>query len=316
MIRMKPKISFLIAAANEEKTIGKLMDNLERIKKFYPRIEVLAAVDGSTDRTEEIIKKYKFAKILIKGPRLGKNISIHKLTQSAKGDIIVIHDADWIFRWNKKTLENMIEFFKENPNIGGIVQEVSYFNREKYMNDKNRFLVKIGFTGEAVASNLIRNFMTEYHKKQTKFEDLMFTPLIFIIRGGIITKKTGINEMEICDEAKRTEEIMKKGYKFIYSDKNLPYFEVLYNRTSFSDLVEQRTRGFLSNRIQQKYYKWNIKNFYFLVMVYFVKSFFKLKPIEIVGLGVWVSAGLIALLKVKLGIVKDRGVWSHRGVRW
>jgi len=309
------KISFLISAMNEEKTIGVIMDNLARLKKVEPDIEVLAACDGSTDKTEEIINSYKFAKVLINGPRLGKNISIHRLTQAAKGDIIVIHDADWIFVWNKQTLKNMIDFFNNNPKIGGYVQGVPLFNKEKYMNDPARFLVKIGFIGEAVASNLVRSFMKKLHENKS-FEKLGFTPLMFIIRGGIITKQTGIKEEEICDEAKRTQEMMKKNYAFIYSNETLPYFEVLYNRTSFHDLIKQRTRGFLSNKIQEKSYGWNMNSFYFGVFSYFFKEFFKLNLTEKTGLGVWILASLIAFINVKIGLTKDKRVWAHRGTRW
>ena len=309
---MNPKISFLISAMNEEKNIGNVLDNLARLRKVEPNIEVLVAVDGSTDRTEEIVGKYKFAKILIRGPRLGKNISIHRLTQAAKGDVIVIHDADWIFRWNKKTLENMINFFKENTNIGGIVQEVPYFNRERYMSNKAKLLVKIGFIGEAVASNLIRSFMQKYQKVHTNFKELLFTPLIFVIRKGVIKKDTTITQIEICDEAKRTTELLKKGYTFCYSDASLPYFEVLYNRTSFNSLIKQRTRGFLVNRIQKKLYEWDITKFYFLTAIFFTKNFFKLSPIEMLGLSVWILAGVIALVRLKLGLVKNKNIWSHR----
>lgn len=315
-IMSKIKISFLISAMNEEKTIGNVMDNLSRLKKVEPSIEVLVAVDGSTDRTEEIVKKYKFAKILIRGPRLGKNVSIHKLTQSAKGDIIIIHDADWIFIWNKKTIKNMIKFFKKNPNIGGIVQKVPYFNRGKYMNDKASFLIKVGFIGESVASNLIRNFMEKYQTIHTNFKELLFTPLIFIIRKGIIEKNTKITEIETGDEASRTKEILKKGYTFIYYDKSMPYFEVLYNRTSFNDLIRQRTRGFLTNSTQLKeYYGWNVTKFYFLVMIYFIKNFFKLDFIEMVGLSVWSLAGIIAFVKIKTGLVKNKKPWNYRVIR-
>jgi len=304
-------ISFLIAATNEEKSIGKVMDNLARLRKAYPNIEVLAAVDGSTDRTEEIIKSYKFAKIIIRGPRLGKNISIFRLTQIAKGEIIVVHDADWLFVWSNRKLKNMITFFKENPDVGGIVQSVSYFNRKKYMKDPARFILKIGFIGEAIASNIIRETMQEMHKDKN-FENLKFTPLLFIIRGKIINKKSTIKEEEICDEAKRTQEVMSKGYKVFYSDCSLPYFEVLYSRTSFNDLVKQRVRGFLSNRIQSRMYGWDIIGFYFQVFFSFFKKLFKLNTQEMVGLSVWVLTAVIAVFKVKTGLVKDKRVWAHR----
>ncbi|MFH1473797.1 MAG: glycosyltransferase [Candidatus Aenigmatarchaeota archaeon] len=305
------KISFLITALNEEKTIGKVLDNLARLKKVEPNIEVLAAIDGSTDRTEEIMKRYRFVKILIRGPRRGKDVSVHKLTQAAKGGILVIHDSDWIFRWNKKSIKKMIKFFKENPDVGGYVQ--SFFNRrEDYLNDPAPFTVKIGFIGESVASNLIRGFARKHHEKCKRLEDLIFTPLVFIMRGGIISKKTRLNKKEIGDEMKRTHEIMKKGYRIVYTDTELPYFEILYKKTSFNDLVSQRTRGFLLNSFQPKIYGWNVTKYYFLIVTHFIKNYFKLSPIEMIGLDVWILSAMISYIKVKTGLVKDKKPWSYR----
>ena len=50
------KISFLIAAHNEEKIIGKTLENLLRLP--YSNFEVIIGLDGCTDNTEKIVKNY------------------------------------------------------------------------------------------------------------------------------------------------------------------------------------------------------------------------------------------------------------------
>ena len=51
------KLSFLIPAHNEEKIISKTLNNL--INLPYENYEVLVGLDGCTDRTEEIVKRFK-----------------------------------------------------------------------------------------------------------------------------------------------------------------------------------------------------------------------------------------------------------------
>ncbi len=51
------KISFLIPAHNEEKIIGKTLDNLFNLP--YNNYEVIIGLDGCTDNTEQIVRKFR-----------------------------------------------------------------------------------------------------------------------------------------------------------------------------------------------------------------------------------------------------------------
>ena len=53
----EPKISFLIAAHNEEKMIGSTLKNLLSLP--YKNYEIIIGLDGCTDRTLEIVKAFK-----------------------------------------------------------------------------------------------------------------------------------------------------------------------------------------------------------------------------------------------------------------
>ena len=120
---MGEKISFLIAAHNEEKMIKYVLSNLAKLP--YKNFEVVVGLDGCTDRTLDIVKM--FSKKLHKlryfsfNQRRGKNVIINKAIKLATGDIIIIHDADWVFKYNKNGIEKLISCFR-NPKIGGIAE--------------------------------------------------------------------------------------------------------------------------------------------------------------------------------------------------
>ncbi len=54
---MKEKrISFLIAAHNEEKVIGETLKNLANLP--YRNYDVIVGLDGCTDKTENLVKEF------------------------------------------------------------------------------------------------------------------------------------------------------------------------------------------------------------------------------------------------------------------
>jgi len=58
-----PKVSVLIPARNEEKTIEKCLNSL--LSQDYPLFEVIVFNDASSDRTYEILKSIKNEKVKI-----------------------------------------------------------------------------------------------------------------------------------------------------------------------------------------------------------------------------------------------------------
>jgi len=82
-------ISIIIPAYNEEKRIGKTLDNY---KGFFKNSEIIVVCDGQ-DNTAEIAKSKKL-KVLEFQRRLGKGLAIRKGLLVAQGSIIGFVDAD------------------------------------------------------------------------------------------------------------------------------------------------------------------------------------------------------------------------------
>jgi cellulose synthase/poly-beta-1,6-N-acetylglucosamine synthase-like glycosyltransferase len=93
-----PFVSIIIPAHNEEQKIApKLGDCLELL---YPpdRLEILVASDGSTDRTEEIVRRFLVRDSRIRwlqsDTRVGKSGVQNLAVRHAKGDLLFFTDAN------------------------------------------------------------------------------------------------------------------------------------------------------------------------------------------------------------------------------
>lgn len=91
-------ISIIIPVFNEEKLIEKTIKKVIAAKTYGMKKEIIVIDDGSTDKTEQKIKKLKQKNsevIFISNKiNLGKGISIKKGVTESTGDIVIIQDAD------------------------------------------------------------------------------------------------------------------------------------------------------------------------------------------------------------------------------
>jgi glycosyltransferase involved in cell wall biosynthesis len=97
--RAKPKLSLVIPAYNEEKRIiGRIQDLVRYFDRALGEYELLVIADGCTDKTPEVVSEYVNSnprvRLLVFPERLGKGGAIIEGIKLARGDTIVITDAD------------------------------------------------------------------------------------------------------------------------------------------------------------------------------------------------------------------------------
>lgn len=89
---LSKKVTAIVPAYNEEKTVGKVLDVL--VTSDIPD-EVICVNDGSTDNTLNEIKKYKEDIVIIDiGKNKGKGNALAEGIKKASGDILLFLDAD------------------------------------------------------------------------------------------------------------------------------------------------------------------------------------------------------------------------------
>ncbi|MCK4785319.1 MAG: glycosyltransferase [Desulfobacteraceae bacterium] len=93
----KPKVTIILPALNEEKAIGKVIDEIPKsaLEKAGYIVQVLVADGNSTDQTRKIAER-KGADIIIE-PRRGKGVAIKTALKTVDADYIFMIDADYTY---------------------------------------------------------------------------------------------------------------------------------------------------------------------------------------------------------------------------
>ncbi len=122
-----PFVSVVLAACNEERAIGKRLDNL--LAQDYPpdRYEIIVVSDGSSDGTNEIVTAYagRNVQLIPLGARGGKAAALNQGVARAAGEIIVFADARQTFASN--TLRRLAANFSD-PTVGCVSGELMFLN--------------------------------------------------------------------------------------------------------------------------------------------------------------------------------------------
>lgn len=152
---MKPKVSVLVAARNEEENIFKCLNALVKVDYPPQLVEVLIGNDGSEDRTGTIAKEFalihpRFSVIEIDSIIAHRNCKgnvIAHLARKAKGDLLLITDADAMVpsQW----INNHVATFR--PGIG-IITGVTIVTGNKWFERCQRYDWIYGLGAVKVAS--------------------------------------------------------------------------------------------------------------------------------------------------------------------
>jgi len=122
-----PKVSLIIAAYNEEKVILKKIENALALD--YPKdiLEIIIVSDGSTDRTNEIVKIFieQGVKFIALDKNQGKSAAENAAMKIATGEIFVFSDATGLY--NQNALKDLIRPFADSI-VGCVVGLVKYEN--------------------------------------------------------------------------------------------------------------------------------------------------------------------------------------------
>ena len=125
----EPNVTILIAAYNEADNIEATIKN--KLALDYPKdkLEIIVISDGSTDGTDEIVKKYHLqgVKLLRQEPRAGKTSALNMAVPDAAGKILVFSDANSIYA--PDSLKKLMQNFYDKE-VGYVTGKMIYTNPE------------------------------------------------------------------------------------------------------------------------------------------------------------------------------------------
>jgi len=190
---INPAVSILMPVHNEEKYVEDKIKSLLNIDYPANRVEVLIGSDGSTDRTEEIVKKYVdgMIKLCSREERKGKPSMLNLLASRAKGEILVLTDVRQ--ELDKDSLKELVGNFYDER-VGSVSTELLfedennktgngigfYWKYEKFIrNCESRLGSMLGATGAMYA---IRRRLFSELPKDIILDD-MYIPLKIVERG-------------------------------------------------------------------------------------------------------------------------------------
>ena len=116
----------VIPAHNEEQVIAKALGALELA--CGPDVEVIVVDDGSTDATAEIAAAFPVT--VIRQPQLGKAEALNTSTAAARGDVIVVLDADTVL--DPDFLDAVAPHFAD-PAVGAVAGNIKVGNRRSIL---------------------------------------------------------------------------------------------------------------------------------------------------------------------------------------
>jgi GT2 family glycosyltransferase len=173
------------------------------MKLDYPNYEIIVVVDGSTDNTCEVLKKYSNPiKIVEHEENKGLSVARNTGINASDGDIIAFIDDDEVVR--SDWLRRLVEAYKTNHRICGAGGLVYKLNSDKLQHGKMK-ANKFGKT-HGYGRGLTRN---EFLILQGG--NLSFRKEILDEVGGFDPYFTYANdELDLCIR------ITQKGYKLVY----------------------------------------------------------------------------------------------------
>lgn len=186
-----PFVSLIVAAYNEEKTIEEKICNVQALDYPPEKLELLIGSDGSTDATDAICARYPWVRFFRVEPRQGKANVLNTLVPHARGEILVMSDANSLF--DRGAVRALVRHF-DDAAIGAVCgrlvlrsqasrmedTESSYWNYETTIKDlESRIHSTIGANGGIYA---IRRELFEPIPKDTIIDDFLIS--MNVLRQG------------------------------------------------------------------------------------------------------------------------------------
>lgn len=200
-----PEVSLLIAAYNEEESIAaKILNSLEL---DYPKekLEIVVVSDGSTDRTDEIVKTFSEhgVRLFRVEGRVGKTEARNQAVLAMRREIIVFSDATAIYE--KDAIKKLVRNFSDQS-VGMVSGNLTYFDKSQ------------GAMG--LATKLYWGYESAIKRAQSKLRTL--TGAVGCI-NAFRRKLYHVLPPNIIEDFTEPLMIVAQGYRIVYEQEAISY---------------------------------------------------------------------------------------------
>lgn len=121
-----PSVTLVVAAYNEAGCIGDKLKNSVQIDYPASRFQILIGSDGSTDGTDEIVRKFRDGRVWFsRSERQGKASVLNRCIRGATGEIVVLSDANTFI--DPAAVKKLVRHFA-NPKVGAVCGKLKLYN--------------------------------------------------------------------------------------------------------------------------------------------------------------------------------------------
>jgi glycosyltransferase involved in cell wall biosynthesis len=207
------KFSVVIPLYNKKKEIKDTLESV--LNQSYPADEIIVVDDGSTDKSEEMVRKFFNDKVkLINQQNKGVSVTRNRGIIEAKNEYICFLDADDL--WEKDFLKEIKELIEKYP------EAIFYSTSHKMIDEKGNVIYpkipnKLGYI-----ENFFKVFMKNYG---------------LINSSSVCVKKSIFQEIKFPEGEKRGEDIcvwleLALSGKLAFSPKPLSIYKLNANNRS------------------------------------------------------------------------------------
>lgn len=204
----EPTVSVVLSVWNEEDVIKQKIENLLSLDYPSAKMEILIGSDGSTDRTNDLIKQFQdpCLKLIAGAQRRGKMLTLNALVKEARHDVLVFTDARQPFEADaiKVLVHNFVD-----SHIGCVSGELM-------------FSKKSGATARGI--NLYWNYEKFIRRAESDVHSMLgATGAIYAIRKHLYHEVPG---NIVLDDMYIPLKIIQRGYRAVFDASARAYDEV------------------------------------------------------------------------------------------
>lgn len=216
---IQPRITIVVTAYNEEKSIQAKLDNLMALEYRTDLLDVIVASDASSDATDAIVRTHSEGRVQllrVEG-RQGKTACQNAAVSMAQGEVVIFTDATTTI--DSRALIYMVENFSD-PEIGCVAGLLRYV-------DSNRSLTGSGGTSYWAYELSLRDAETRlgslvgvsgcfYGVRKSAFRDIspaLISDFVIALKMREVGLRTILEPRATCHEETLSESGQEMGMR-------------------------------------------------------------------------------------------------------
>ena len=215
-------VTIVVPAYDEERNIAAAVRSLAG--SAHPGVEVIVVDDASTDRTGEIVTGLGLGNVrLVRVPSGGKARALNTGTALARGDLVVMVDADTVVE--PDSVHRLVQPFAD-PRVGAVAGNVKVGNRRGLLGRWQHIEYVIGF-------NLDRRLYDTFGCIPT------IPGALGAFRRPALTGVGGLSDETLAEDTDLTMALHRAGWRVVYEESARAYTEA---PATLGQLWKQRYR--------------------------------------------------------------------------